>query len=219
MQRVIFYLLASVLTGSLVAAESDASNEGWTNLLAPQTDSLDENWTSTGNWTLEDGVATLTPRPGEQGWSRWSAYLWTKKEYGDFVVEFDYKLQKGGNSGFYFRVGDKDDPVRQGIEVQLYASAGKPDDKLTDHDAGGIIPGIPPQTNAAAPVGEWNTMRVVNRDGKILVTLNGTTVNEVDLSEGGPLAQRPETGPLGFQDHALPISLRNIRIKPLQGEQ
>ena len=38
--------------------------------------------------------------------------------------------------------------------------------------------------------------------------------NDVDLAAW--LARRPKTGSIGFQDHGLPISLRNIRIKELK---
>ena len=98
---------------------------------------LTKNWTTTGNWKLgPDGAVTLTPRPGEQGWTRWTAYLWSNKSYGDFEIEFEYTVQKNGNSGFYFRVGDVNDPVEKGIEVQIYDSASEPADKpLNDHDS------------------------------------------------------------------------------------
>ena len=212
-------LTLCVFTIPLAAQEKKAAEtagKDWVPLLSAETKSLDENWTTTGNWMLMDGVATLTPREGETGWSRWTAYLWSKKKYTDFEIEFDYRVKKGGNSGFYFRVGDVNDPVAQGIEVQIYDSApGKPENALTDHDSGGIIPGLKPRKNAAKETGEWNKMKVRNHDGKIIVTLNGVTVNTLDVSEGGALATRPETGPIGFQDHALPISLRNIRIREL----
>jgi hypothetical protein len=68
-------------------------------------------------------------------------YLWLNGENTrDFTAEFDYQFQKGGNSGFYFHVGDRAEPVKTGIEVQLYESGSKPKDaKLTDHDAGGVV--------------------------------------------------------------------------------
>ena len=144
---------------------------------------------------MKDGVATLTPRPGEKGWSRFSAYLWSKKKYTEFEIEFEYKLEKRGNSGFYFRVGDVSDPVKQGIEVQIYDTSGKkPASKLTDHDAGGIIPGLRPHRTAAKPAGEWNKMLVIHSDDKIIVWLNRVNVNAHDLSGGGRLAKRPKTG-------------------------
>ena len=194
---------------------SAASEAGeWKALLSEDTDSLDEHWRTTGNWILEDGVATLKPREGEKGWSRWSDYLWSKEEYGDFEIEFEYQLEERGNSGYYFRVGDVNDPVEQGIEVQIYATdPDKAQDKLTDHDSGGIIPGLKPHRNASKPAGEWNKMRVRHQGDKVVVVLNGVEVNSHDFASGGRLAGRPHTGPIGFQDHALPISLRNIRIR------
>jgi Domain of Unknown Function (DUF1080) len=186
----------------------------WIHLLSADTKSLDEHWTTTGNWTLTDGIATLKPREGEEGWSRWKAYLWSKKEFGDFDIEFEYKLEEGGNSGFYFRVGDVSDPVEKGIEVQIYdTDPNQAADKLTDHDSGGIIPGLKPHRNAAKPAGQWNKVEVMHFDDKIVVMLNGVNVNAHDLGPGGQLAKRPRTGSIGFQDHALPISLRNIRIR------
>jgi hypothetical protein len=175
---------------------------------------LARHWTTKGNWKLDaDAVVTLEPRRGESGWTRYDMYLWLNGEDArDFTAEFDYQFQKGGNSGFYFHVGNRAEPVKTGIEVQLYESGSKPKDaKLTDHDAGGVIPGIAPKKNAAKPAGEWNSMKVDVTGEKLVVTLNGEVVNEVAL-DAGPLASRPKTGAIGFQDHALPVKLRNFRI-------
>lgn len=177
---------------------------------------LTKHWTTAGNWKLDtDGVVTLEPRPGEKGWTRYDMYLWLNGEqHQNFTAEFDYQFQKGGNSGFYFHVGDRKSPVAQGIEVQLYDSGSKPADaKLTDHDSGGVIPGVPPQKNTAKPAGEWNSMKVTVQDKTLTVHLNGEQVNQVDLDKGG-LKSRPATGSIGFQDHGLPIKLRRFRITP-----
>ncbi|CAN5175313.1 DUF1080 domain-containing protein [soil metagenome] len=208
-------VLALAFPGLAVAQDNDAEKEsdGWVALL--DGDSLDEHWMTTGNWKLEDGVATLTPRPGESGWSRWSAYLWSKESFKDFEVKFDYKVETNGNSGFYFRVGDRDDPVAQGIEVQIYDSASQPEDKpLNDHDSGGVIPGVAPTKRAAKPAGEWNQFHITVKNDQLTIVLNGETVNEIDLSEGA-LASRPKEGPIGFQDHGLPLHLRDIRIRKI----
>src|SRR5262245_52307237 len=141
---------------------------GWADLLAGG--DLAKHWTTTGNWKLEGGVVSLRPRPGEKGWQRYGAYLWSKKQYKDFEADFEYQVEKGGNSGFYFHVGDLTSPVEKGIEVQIYDSAGKPGGaKLTDHDSGGIIPGVPPTKNAAKPAGKWNHMRVAVKSDKVTV--------------------------------------------------
>jgi len=197
----------------LAAEDKGKSDEGWVALLAGE--SLGENWTTTGNWSFADGVATLTPRPGESGWSRWGDYLWSKKSYGDFEIQFEYKVETKGNSGFYFRVADKDNPVSQGIEVQIYDSASHPEGKpLNDHDSGGVIPGVPPTKRTAKPAGEWNAFHITVKNDKLTVVLNGETVNEIDLAKGA-LASRPKSGPIGFQDHSLPLALRNIRVREL----
>jgi len=206
-----FPILLAAAAPAVRAAEPKPE-PGWVNLLEGD---LAKHWTTTGNWSFQDGVAALTPRPGEKGWARWSAYLWSKKTYGDFEIEFDYMVQKNGNSGFYFRVADVNDPVAKGIEVQIYDSAGAPPSRpLNDHDSGGVIPGVPPTKRTAKPAGEWNRFNIVSKGDKLTVQLNGAVVNEIDLSKG-PLASRPKVGSIGFQDHGLPLSLRNIRIREL----
>lgn len=197
------------------ASASAFAEEGFTDLI--EKGALEKTWTTKGNWKLdEEGVITLVPRKGESGWSRWDAYLWANKTYTNFEVEFEYKPQKGSNSGFYFRVADKNDPVAKGIEVQIYDSGSKgPDAKLTDHDSGGIIPGKAPTKNAAKATGEWSKFQITVKEDKLTVKLNGETVNEADLTKA-PYSSRPATGSIGFQDHALPLALRNIRIKELK---
>ncbi|MEQ8787511.1 MAG: DUF1080 domain-containing protein [Pirellulaceae bacterium] len=103
--------------------------------------------------------------------------------------------------------------AHKGIEVQIYASHEKgADAKLTDHDSGGIIPGIPPTKNPSKPAGEWNTFRITSKGRSLTVRLNGEVVNEVDL-DNPKIKDRPATGYIGFQDHSLPLALRKIRIR------
>ena len=189
--------------------------DGWVDLLKGK--DLQAHWTTTGNWMLgDDGVVELKPRPGETGWQRYDAYLWAKGEYADFEADFEYKVAKGGNSGFYLHVGKRESPVATGIEVQIYDSGSKPSGaKLTDHDSGGIIPGIPPTKNTAKPAGEWNRMQVTSKGNKLTVRLNGEVVNEVEL-DNEKIKSRPRTGAIGFQDHGLPLWLKNIRIRELK---
>lgn len=209
--RVVAILL--VLTSGVFPSQGREEKSGWVNLL--EGSDLTRNWTTKGNWKFDEGVVSLEPRPGESGWSRFDAYLWARKEYKDFEIEFEYKVQKGGNSGFYFHVGDVKDPVAKGIEVQIYDSGSKPKDaRLTDHDSGGIIPGLPPTKNTAKPAGEWNRFLITVQDNKVTVKLNDEVVNEVPL-DNPKIKNRPPTGAIGFQDHALPIALRKIRIRDL----
>lgn len=224
--RIVAAALAAVVSLSVVppstadapakpAAEKAEAKAGeWVDLL-PGGD-LSKFWQTTGNWKVEEGAVRLVPRPGEKGWSRHDAYLHLKdKQYKDFEFEFEFKTEKGGNSGFYFHVGDPKEPVKTGIEVQLYDSGSKkPDAKLTDHDAGGIIPGYPPTKNAAKPTGEWNKVHVTVKGEKLTVRINDVIVNDVDLNSD-KLKRFPKTGYIAFQDHALPLWLRGMKIKEL----
>jgi len=181
--------------------------------------SVDDLWThcsSKGNWSLADNVASLIPREGESGWRRFDHYLWIEgDDWGEFEAEFEYRLQDKGNSGFYFHVGDRASPVATGVEVQLYATpADKAQDRLTDHDSGGIIPGGPPSANASLSAGEWNRMHVRCEDGEVRVTLNGRLVHVMPLDHP-QIADRPRAGAIGFQDHSLPLELRHWRVRRL----
>jgi hypothetical protein len=203
-------ILALVLL--LGSAGGQAGEKDWVNLL--EGGDLSKYWTTTGNWKLDkDGTVALVPREGEKGWQRYDAYLWCKRQYKDFDADFEYKVDKSGNSGFYFHVGDLKQPVSSGIEVQIYDSPSKkPGAPLTDHDSGGIIPGIPPTKNACKPAGEWNRMQITCKNGKVTVLLNGELVNDIPLDHPR-IKDRPPTGYIGFQDHGLPLWLRNIRVR------
>jgi hypothetical protein len=209
-------LVVCLITAWMAAVRTieAVENDGWVNLL--EGNDLSKHWTTEGNWSIDqDGVVALKPRPGERGWSRFNAYLWLKTEYKDFEIEFDYKVQPRGNSGFYFHVGDKASPVAKGIEVQIYDSHPKgADKKLTDHDSGGIIPGIPPSKNTAKPAGEWNRFHIICEGRSLTVNLNGEVVNKLSLDHPN-IKNRPPSGSIGFQDHALPLALRKIRIRKL----
>jgi hypothetical protein len=201
--------LALLLTIGIAAQDKG----GWVDLLKGK--DLKENFFTTGNWVLgKDGVVALEPRPGEKGWQRYDAYLWAKKQYKDFECEFEYKVAKAGNSGFYFHVSDLKEPVKKGIEVQIYDAQAKPGAKLTDHDSGGIIPGIPPTKAAAKPAGEWNKMLVTVKGNKVVVTLNDVVVNDLPL-DFKTIKDRAPSGYIGFQDHGLPLWLRNIKVREL----
>lgn len=170
-----------------------------------------------GNWTIgEGGALVLVPREGESGWKRYHHYVWLKESYGDFVFDFEYKHPKGGNSGFYFRVADKADPVTSGFEVQILDSLGKPDGKMGHHDNGGIIKTQGASKNMSKEPGEWNRMTVTMKGNQLKVVLNGEEIQNFDLAEKKPADKAlASKGLISIQDHGQPFSIRNLRIKPL----
>jgi hypothetical protein len=173
------------------------------------------SWNTEGNWIVEeDGVVALKPRPGERGWTRYKSYLWTEKQYEDFVFDLEFKLPRGGNSGVYMRV--KDTTTGKGIEVQIRDSHGK-EPPLHHHDCGGVIPIAAPSKEMAKPAGEWNRMIITYVGQSIRVELNGKKV--VDLKPEDTRRTLPAEGHIGLQDHGVPLWIRNVRIKQLEGPQ
>ena len=170
-------------------------------------------WKTTGNWSVEPGgIVTLRPRPGEEGWKRFDAYLMSTRKYKDFILDLDFKINEGGNSGVFFRVRDPLSPVDTGYEVQILDTFGKK--KVTAHDCGGIIGTAAPSKNMVKPAGQWNHYTITCIGYHVTVVLNGQKVVDTDLRKG-PLKGRPREGYIGFQDEAKRVWYRNVRIKEL----
>jgi opacity protein-like surface antigen len=173
-------------------------------------------WKTTGNWIpQENGELLIQPRPGEQGWQRYTDYLWSEKKYKDFILDVEYAYPPKGNSGVYFRVGDTADPVAKGIEAQILDCTGK-EGAMSAHDHGGIISAVGASKNMSLPPGEWNRMIVTARGKHLEVGLNGLKIIDLKLDET-PVKDRPLEGYIGLQDHGEPHNLRfrNIWLKEL----
>jgi len=172
-----------------------------------------DGWKTTGNWVVEeDGVVTLKPRPGEKGWQRYDAYLTTARKYKDFVLDLEFKIGKGGNSGVFMRVGDPLSQVSTGFEVQILDTHGK--ENPGHHDCGGVIRTVGPSKNMAKPAGEWNRYIITCKGHHLQVELNGEQIVDIELDKT-PMKDRPLEGYIGFQDEAKRVWYRNVRIKEL----
>lgn len=209
-------LSATVLAdhhGEKLAKHPEFPAEGFTTIFDGS--NLDSIKTK-GNWVIkEDKILALEPREGESGWQRYGSYLWLPEEYGDFVVDFDFKYTKGGNSGLYFRITDEADATASGWEVQILDNFGK-EGKLIHHDMGGVIRTNPASENASIAPGEWNQMTVKLQGTHLQVLINGKLVQDFDLAE--KKAKDKELAPKGMiaiQDHGEPFWVRNIQVKPL----
>ena len=200
---------ASLMGGSALAGQA-ADDDGFVTLFNGKDLT---GWETNGNWLVEEGgVLAIKPRPGERGWGRFKAYLWAEKAYGDFVLDLEFKIPKGGNSGVFVRVKDKNNPVRTGIEVQISDCHGKK--RVGAHDCGGVIGTVGPTKNMAKPAGEWNRMVVTCQGKRLAVEFNGEKVVDCDLSKTSR-RDRPLVGHVGLQDHGGPLWFRNIRLKVL----
>lgn len=171
-------------------------------------------------WTVKDGVL----HSGEPRGS----WLMSEKEYGDVILEYEFKLGERGNSGLALRAPMKGDPAFDGMELQMADFRYNPEAKDSEL-TGGLYRALAPSKQVYKPT-EWNSYHVELRGSRIKVLLNGEKIQDADLSaysetvkrhngsDAPPLKDRPRKGHLGFQelsrggDHVM---IRNARIKVL----
>jgi hypothetical protein len=180
-------------------------------------------WQPAQHWTVEDGVLTLKNRTDRQEHN--DNYLYTREQYGDFVLDVDFKAEAGTNSGVFLRTSDMKDPVQTGLEIQVGVLApGRP---LGRGSPGGIYDLVAPRLNAVV-AGEWNRYTISCKGPNITVLLNGQQVSEMDLDRWTEARKNPDGTPnkftramkdfarvgyVGLQDHGTPVWYRNIRIR------
>ena len=171
-------------------------------------------------WRIEKGSLT--------GGEPRGSWLVSEREYGDFILEFEFLLGERGNSGCALRAPLAGDPAFDGLELQMadlrYNPEAKPDE-LT----GSLYRGVAPLKQVYRP-GEWNKYEIACRGPEVKVVLNGELILDLDLgeqtlrpkrhddSEASPLKDRPRRGHIGFQELSRDGShaqIRNARIKVL----
>jgi hypothetical protein len=155
--------------------------------------------------------------------------IYTKAKYGNFVLSCDYKMSKACNSGIFVRVGDPQDEVQTGLEIQVEDTAGK--SKPGKNDGGALYDILAPSKNSVKPSGEWNHCEVTADKNVIKVVLNGEEVINADLDkyttagknlDGGKnkykkaIKDFPREGQIGLQDHGHDCWYKNIKIKVLK---
>ena len=188
---------------------------GWKNLVAADLSNVD---IPQNNWRFDDGVLVLSPLKKKSD-------LWTKEQYGNFILDFEFNLDAGTNSGIFLRT--QDHQWLPWVEVQIEDSYGKPVDK---HICGGLFDVKEPTVNAVLPAGQWNRMTIMADNSTICVVLNNQQIVNVDLNDWTEAHKNPDgtknkfnvaykdlprKGYIGLQDHGVRVQYRNIRIKEL----
>ncbi len=176
-----------------------------------------EGWEgSTDGYVVEDGNIVCVPSKG--------GFLFTTKEYSNFVLRFEFKLEPGGNNGLAVRAPLEGNPAYSGMELQILDDeSDKYRDKLADYQYHGSIYGVvPAKRGFLKPAGEWNAQEVVADGPKIKVILNGEVILDTDLTDKKPIDGQPhpglhrKTGHLGFCGHGDRVEFRKLRLKELK---
>lgn len=148
--------------------------------------------------------------PGEGNYPSW---LRSEQTFENFVLRFDFKLEKYGEGGVFLHAPLYGRNTNVGFEVQL--SDEVRNRKPAVISSGALFDIVPPIKQAARPLGEWNDVEVVFDWPKLQVTLNRELVQDLNVEKNPELRYRLRSGFLGLQDRGKPYYLRNLRIKRL----
>lgn len=159
-----------------------------TRLQAEADQLMRDHWQVTGGMLVYDGHGSS---------------LATAKEYGDFELYVDWKIEAGGDSGIY---------VRGSPQIQIWD---------TEAGSGGLYNNqknpSKPLVVADRPVGEWNTFWIRMVGERVTVKLNGILVVDNVVLENYWDRQQPifPRGPIELQHHGSKLYFKNIYLKEL----
>jgi len=156
------------------------------------------------HWKVVDGVFCFDGK----GHS-----LCTVKEYGDFELLVDWKIESGGDSGIYLRGSPQVqiwDRANAGVGAEV-GSGG-----LYNNQKGSSKPLKP----ADKPIGQWNSFRIIMIGELVTVYLNGVLVVDNVVMENYWERDKPiyPIGQIELQSHSSPLYFRNIFIREIPRE-
>ena len=117
-------------------------------------------------WAIKDGTLNVLASTGAESTN--GGDIVTTKEYGAFILQFDFKLTEGANSGvkYFVTENEHNNGSAIGLEYQILDDERHPDAKLgvvgnrklaSLYD---LIPSLP-EKRARRPIGEWNRGMVI----------------------------------------------------------
>lgn len=209
-------VLSAAAWGVLAAQSKHPDTKGWPDLFATD---LSNAIMDPGGWAFEGGVLLAKDH----------GTLWTRQPYGDFILDLEFKVSTGANSGVFLRAGDIKD-VLSALEIQVHDT----NDGTKYGMVGAIYDVMPPSKSMAKPVGEWNHYTITCKGSMVTLVFNGEQVINANLDTWTEAKKNPDgtpnkfpvalknyarRGPIGFQGihgtAAAPVWFRNLKIKVL----
>ncbi|HEX5471820.1 MAG TPA: DUF1080 domain-containing protein [Lacipirellulaceae bacterium] len=157
------------------------------------------------HWHVQDGVLVTDGNPG--------FFLSTPRDYGDFEMWVDWKINNKSDSGIY---------LRGNPQVQIWDPKNPDVAKMGAPKGSGALWNNKhhqrfPLVLADKPVGEWNRMFIRMVGPYVFVKLNGKkTVDNVPMENYyDAKTQVPLRGPIYLQTHTTKLYFRNIFIREI----
>lgn len=171
-------------------------------------------------WQALDGALTRVAEAGD---------ILTEDEYKDFLLEFEWRVAPGANSGVMFRVTeDHDAPWETGPEFQILDDRAHQDGLDPRTSAGANYAMHAPVHAVTKPAGEWNQARILVCGSHVEHWLNGQQIVTYELWSDDwreRVAQckwkdRPDygqrrSGRIALQDHGDWVAFRDLKVQRL----
>lgn len=156
--------------------------------------------------------------------------LLSRELFGNFDLELEWKVSKGGNAGIFYRGTREYDHIYWSApEYQLLDDENHPDGRNRLSSAAAAYALYAAPAGIVRPFDEWNTARIVVNGAQVEHWLNGQKVVTYELWSpdwkakvaASKFAPYPnyglaKKGHIGIQgDHAGNLTLRHIRIREL----
>src|SRR6266478_5110475 len=160
-------------------------------------------------WSVKDKLLVNSAKQEEGKPHKNFGNLRTDREFEDFNLKVEVRVETNQNSGVY---------LRGTYEVQVEDSFGGAPDP---HHMGAVYSRIKPTVAAEKPPGEWQTMDITFVDRHVTVVLNEKRIIDnqpVMGCTGGALwsdVSRP--GPIYLQGDHTSVEYRNIVLRPITG--
>jgi hypothetical protein len=187
--------------------------------------------------TLADFISAGNEGPPPAGWSelpdgtihltgKGPGSLISKAGYGNFVLEWEWKISAGGNNGIKYWVTKVAGKEWLGIEYQMIDDRAHADGLRGGSHTTAAVYDIkePDPAKAYKPAGEWNQSKVVVQDGRIEHWLNGKLAVSAD-TRSPEWAERiarskfknkpgfaPGNGKIMLTEHGDETWIRGLRI-------
>ena len=190
-------------------------------------------------WIIKDGELIVQPSAGAE--SANGGDIVTKKLYGNFILELDFRMTEGANSGIKYFVNtglNKGEGSAIGCEFQILDDANHPDASQGvkgNRSLGSLYDLIPANGqyyNPDLPVvkyvnvtGQWNRARIVVNGSKVEHYLNGCKIVEFERGtqewralvayskySDWPAFGENKEGNILLQDHGNEVAFCNIKI-------
>jgi len=210
------------------ALTDEEKKEGWVLLFdgrSMQGWHLYNNYKS-ATWSVKDGELICGPdKRLEHG------DLVTDKEYTNYDLRFDWKINKEGNSGVFIDVQERPDipaTYASGPEYQILEVSHA--DYADPVKRSGVIFNLTRQLNPVnqRPAGEWNESRILQQNGRVEFYLNGVLTTQQDFRSATwtdsvartnfnkyPEFGKHVSGHIALQDWFKAVSFKNLRIREL----